>query len=99
MLYFTLTYLHCIIFKREAWNLAAIRCYQSCCPNTAVTTHEVCTDAISRSPGDMIISPHIKSEQLFPGAVVWVPLQAGVIDVPSSTKNVIVHSVKESVLR
>ena len=47
----------------------------------------------------MIISPHIKSEQLFPGAGVWVPLQAGVIGVPSSTKNVIVHSVKESVLR
>ena len=61
--------------------------YQSCCPLTVVTSHQVGAHTSARSPGDMTLSPDVQM-QLLPGPGVWAPLQAGVTGtgVPSAAQ-------------
>ena len=66
----------CILFKIKAWLPGPIMLYQSCCPPTVVTAHQVGTNLIVWSPGDMLSSPNIQSEPLLPGSGDWAPLQA-----------------------
>ena len=70
----TSLHLLCVIFKREAWLLTPINCYQSSCllAVVVVTSHEVCAGgAATWSPGDMVPSLDIQGESLLPGARVW----------------------------
>ena len=80
-----------MIVKGEARLLGPIRLDKSSrTPRvTDSTSYEVCADVRPRSPGDMIVSLNIKSEQLLPCACVWAPLQTSVpviMDVPSAAQ-------------
>ena len=91
------------MFKIKAWLMAPIWLYQCCCPLTltVATSHQVGAHLSARSPGDMISSPNIKSEQkVLPCAGVWAPLQARVTGEPSTAQEPLaVHSVVVSVIR
>ena len=89
------------MFQWKSWLLAPVWFYKrGCGPGlTVITSHEVC-DVRLRSPGDVTISPHRKSEGLLPGPGDWAPLETAITGVSSSAeKSTLLHCVVVSVIR